>query len=133
VAGVLDRDLGHVALLARTHEDVDDALDEGRRVGDLAPGVELVRLPDPPGVLVGFGALGAHPEALDVEPLLDGVDDELAEVVREGREERAERLAELRGREGEPVLALVVRLVAFELGPRCSLLEHRVERLPSRG
>jgi hypothetical protein len=108
---VLDRDLrervaglddhGRLAVLARLG------------VEDRGVGVEVVRLPDVPSLVVGlFGV--AEAEALDVQALDGDVDNEVAPVVGEPAEEAAEGLAELRGREREPLAAGVVVLIALK-------------------
>jgi len=74
--------------------------------------IEVVVLPRCPRLVVGLlGPLAAHPEALDVHPLLDRIDDEATEVVRERLEQRPERLSGLARLERQPVAALVVVLV----------------------
>jgi hypothetical protein len=86
-------------------------------VGRRAEGVELVPLPDAPGVGVGVGAvIGAHPEPLDLEAVALGVDDQDAVVDGELREQRAEHLAELLAHERERLGAAVV--VVEPLDPR---------------
>jgi hypothetical protein len=89
-------------------------------VPDHRLGVQAVELPELPGGLVGAG-VGAEPEALDLEPLDRGVDDQVAPVVGQRREQVAERLAVLGGGEQQPVVAVVVGLAAVD--PRAAGLD----------
>jgi hypothetical protein len=93
-------------------------------VPDHGLGVEAVDAPQLPGGVVGAG-VGAEPEPLDVEALDRGVDDQVAPVVGQRREQVAERLPVLRGGEQQAVLAVVVGLVAID--PRAALLELELE------
>jgi hypothetical protein len=79
-------------------------------------GVEAVLLPEVPDL--GVRLLGVtEAEALDLQALGCRIDDDLAPVVRELGEEVAERLAELRRREREGVLTLVVGVERLDRGP----------------
>jgi hypothetical protein len=69
--------------------------------------VHPVRLPDRPRVIVGVLIL-PEPEALHLQPSRRARHDDLAPVVAHRRQQRPERLPELRGRERHRVTALEV-------------------------
>jgi hypothetical protein len=76
----------------------------------IRPGVQVVRLPDPPRLRVRVSLIRTQPEPIDLQPLRSRIDDE-AHVVAAGHpQDSAELIASLRSQPRQRVQATVVRV-----------------------
>jgi hypothetical protein len=112
----LDRDPRRVGIVGvGQHEHVGQAAHARLGVGQRRVGVEVVGLPEVPGLVVGALVGRTEAEPVDLQALDGGVHDELAPVVRELGEQHPERLAPLARRERQALVAHVVSGVTREV------------------